>query len=123
MSENDRGVGGLRVLWARARCHDTTWRACSRGCLSQAGAVPTPCESGGRAQARQIGWMGRAGLGESDLQGGEGAGEAGAGGSRARVGGRGAAGSRGHGDGALLAQAIGGTREAWRALMRAARAG
>ncbi len=62
--------------------------------------------------------MGRVGFGESDLHGGEGVGEAGAGGSRASVGGPGAAGSRGHGDGALLAQAIGGTREAGQALTR-----
>ena len=52
--------------------------------------------------------------------GGESVCEARAGGSRASVGGPGAARSRGHGDGAVLAQAIGGTRGAGRALTRAA---
>ena len=57
--------------------------------------------------------MGRSDFGESDLHGGEGVGEAGAGGSRASVGGPAAARSRGHGDGAVLAQAMGGTGGAW----------
>ena len=74
-------------------------------------------------QSTKAGWMGGAGLGEWDLDGGEGVGEAGAGGSRARVGGRGAAGSRGHGHGALLPQAIARTREPRPALIRAALAG
>ena len=66
-------------------CHKTQ-RAYSRGCFLQAGAGPTPCESGGRAQTGPLGWMGKAGFGESDLHGRDGVGEAGAGGWRARVG-------------------------------------